>query len=233
MFFVSWAQKLDPKIIVIENVAPFVDSPVWLRLVAGLRHIGYRVHAELLDATDFGAAQKRKRSFTIATRVSFVPIRPLSRFSHGTVRDAWYGLPRRPDGVNWHYSPEPSTIALARMRRIPPGGGKADLMRTAPDLCPPSWWRSRVELTDVWGRLRWDEPSNTVRTCFNNASKGRYIHPDQNRVMSIREAARLQSIPDDFQFAGYPIDAARQIGNSVPPALGCAVARAVGNALLR
>ena len=231
MHFVHWAQKLDPQIVVVENVIAFVRTPQWSRLVSGLQRLGYHVYAELLDAADFGVAQKRRRSFTIATRIATFPIRPLRRFSHATVRDAWEGLPRRPDRRNWHYSPQPSAIALARMQKIPPGGGKADLMRAAPDLCPPSWWRSRVELTDVWGRLRWDEPSNTVRTCFNNASKGRYIHPEQNRVISIREAARLQSIPDQFQFSGYAIDAARQIGNGVPPALGCAVARAVWQAL--
>ena len=231
MYFVSWAQKVAPKIIVVENVVPFVKTPAWTRLVSGLQRLGYHVYAELLDAIDFGAAQRRRRSFTIATRVGSFPIRPLHRFSHATVRDAWEGLPSLPDGRNWHYSPQPSAIALARMQRISPGGGKGELMQVAPNLCPPSWWRSRVELTDVWGRLRWDEPSNTVRTCFNNASKGRYIHPDQHRVISIREAARLQSIPDEFQFAGYPIDAARQIGNGVPPALGCAVAQAVWRAL--
>ena len=79
-------------------------------------------------------------------------------------------------------------------------GSKRDLMAVAPDLCPPSWWRRRVELTDVWGRLRWDEPSNTVRTCCNNASKGRYIHPEQDRVISLREAARLQSNPGRVRF---------------------------------
>ena len=229
--FVDWAQRLDPDIVVVENVTPFIRTPQWARLTFELQRLGYRVSVELLDAADFGAAQRRRRSFTIATRRGTIRIRPLRRFSDVTVRDAWKGLPSRPDGRNWHHSPEPSAIALARMRQIPPGGGKADLMNAAPDLCPPSWWRSRVELTDVWGRLRWDEPSNTVRTGFNNASKGRYIHPEQNRVISIREAARLQSIPDQYQFSGYAIDAARQIGNGIPPALGCAVARAVARGL--
>jgi len=233
MHFVRWAERLHPEVVVVENVAPFVRTPQWSRLAAGLRRLDYRVNAELLNALDFGAAQRRRRSFTIATRLEPMPIQRLRRFSKTSVRDAWDGLPGRPNGRNWHYSPVPSAIALARMRRIPPGGGKVDLMRAAPDLCPRSWWRSRVELTDVWGRLRWNEPSNTIRTGFNNASKGRYIHPEQNRVISIREAARLQSIPDEFRFAGYAIDAARQIGNGVPPALGCAVARAVWHTLAR
>lgn len=230
--FVRWAATMHPKVVVVENVEPFVRSPVWRALAAGLEGLGYVVRAERLNAVDFGAAQVRWRSFTIGSVVGDISIQPLAEFQDKTVADAWKGLPREPDGQNWHYAPEPSPIARERMRRIPPGGSKRHLMEVAPDLCPPSWWRSRLELTDVWGRLRWEEPSNTVRTCCNNASKGRYIHPDQDRVISLREAARLQSIPDVFQFVGYPVDVARQIGNGVPPAIGCAVARGVRQAVI-
>lgn len=231
MHFVRWARDLRPRIVVIENVEPFLDAPVWNELSIEFEQLGYTLQSELLDAVDFGAAQRRRRSFTIATRVGPVKIQPLPEFADRTIRDAWRGLPSQPDGRNWHYAPKPSPMARRRMQRIPPGGGKSDLMRTAPELCPPSWWRTKGALTDVWGRLRWDEPSNTLRTCLNNPSKGRYIHPDQDRVISLREAARLHSIPDEFQFVGYPTDVARQIGNSVPPALGRAVARGVREAL--
>ena len=231
MQFVRWARVLNPKLVVIENVEPFLCAPVWKQLEVGFKQLGYDVFAEVLNALDYGAAQRRKRSFTIASRVGSVQIQPLSEYADRTVRDAWSGLPAHTDNRNWHYSPEPSELARQRMRRIPRGGGKGDLMRNAPELCPPSWWRVKGELTDVWGRLKWDEPSNTLRTCLNNPSKGRYIHPDQDRVISLREAARLHSIPDEFQFVGYPIDIARQIGNSVPPALGHAVARGVRNTL--
>ena len=230
-YFVEWARELNPKIVVVENVEPFATTGQWERLAIKMRKLGYEVQVDVLDAADYGAAQRRRRSFTIGTRTGSVSISPLPDFRDATVRDAWRGLPRRPDGENCHHSPDPSPIARRRMKLIPPGGGKADLMRVAPEICPPSWWRSRLELTDVWGRLRWDRPSNTIRTCFNNASKGRYIHPDQDRVISLREAARLQSIPDEFRFVGYPIDIARQIGNGVPPALGCAVAVGVRHAL--
>ena len=116
---------------------------------------------------------------------------------------------------------------MARMRVIPPGGDKRDVMRAAPELAPPSWWKIRGEATDVWGRMLWDEPCNTLRTALLNASKGRYIHPEQDRVITLREAARLHSVRDDWRFAGTPYQVARQIGNGVPPALGRVVARAV------
>ena len=106
-----------------------------------------------------------------------------------TVRQAWEGLPEMPSGLNGHVARIPSKIALARMKVIPPGGDKRDVLRTAPLLAPPSWWKISGEATDVWGRMLWNEPCNTLRTALLNASKGRYIHTEQNRVITLREAA--------------------------------------------
>lgn len=79
------------------------------------------------------------------------------------------------------------------------------------------------------GRLRWDRPSATIRTEFFKPEKGRYLHPSANRVISHREAARLQSFPDWYVFEGTKVEIARQIGNAVPPLL----ARAVGEHVYR
>lgn len=224
---VRWAKALAPRTIVIENVPAFLESPVWRVLSKRLTRLGYSVNAVLLNALDFGAPQQRVRSFTFAVKGQMpqvtVPRNPQIR----TVREAWDDLPLRPDGINHHYAPFPSELALARMRVIPPGGDKRDVMKNAPDLAAPSWWKLRSEITDVWGRMRWGAPSNTIRTCLLNPSKGRYIHPIQNRVISLREAARLQTVPDSWVFAGLPTQIARQIGNGVPVVLGRAVARAV------
>jgi len=223
---VRWARTLRPAIVVIENVAAFLESAEWHRVNRGLRRLDYAVSSFVLDAFDYGAPQRRRRSFTIASRFGKIePPRP--RRGLRTVREAWRGLPKDPDGVNHHYSPKPSEIALARMRVIPPGGDKRDVMKKAPHLAPPSWWKVSSEVTDAWGRMEWDEPCNTLRTALQNASKGRYIHPERHRVISLREAARLHTIPDSWTFAGLPTQIARQIGNSVPPALGRAVAAAV------
>ena len=178
--FVKWARELNPKIVVVENVEPFAMTDQGERLARQFRKLGYEVQVEVLDAATYGAAQRRRRSFTVGTKMGNVSISPLPHFGDATVRDAWRGLSRCPDGENSHYSPEPSLIARERMKLIPPGGGKADLMRVAPEICPPSWWRSRIELTDVWGRLRWDRPSNTIRTCFNKRVK-RQVHPPRSR----------------------------------------------------
>ena len=224
---VRWAETLRPKVVVIENVEAFLTTGVWRRVAELLEGMGYDVFAQVLDAYEMGAPQFRRRSFTVASKIGRPRIRRACRRRVWTVREAWQGLPAEPDGRNCHHAPSPSSLALARMRVIPEGGDKRDVLRLAPNLAPPSWRKVRCEVTDVWGRLRWDRPSNTLRTALQNASKGRYIHPEQNRVISLREAARLHTIPDDWQFEGLPTQVARQIGNSVPPALGRAVARAI------
>ena len=225
-----WASALKPRMVVVENVSAFTASAEYAKLCRRLRRLGYETTTHVLNAIDFGVAQRRSRTFIIGSRVGS-PLISASRREVTTVREAFAGLRRIPDGRNLHFSPRPSALALARMQLIPEGGDKRDVMRKDPSLVPPSWRSLGVEVTDAWGRLRWDEPSNTLRTCFNNPSKGRYIHPDQDRVISLREAARLHSIPDGYTFVGMPIHIARQIGNSVPPLLGRAVARAVRIAL--
>jgi DNA (cytosine-5)-methyltransferase 1 len=226
-----WAQVLRPSIVVIENVAAFLDSEAWRAVRRRFERAGYEVWAGTFDALEFGTPQLRKRSFTFASRVGIPVVRRENRKGPATVREAWEGLSTTPDGRNHHTAPAPSGLALARMRAIPPGGDKRDVMRRLPRLAPKSWWSLKCQATDVWGRMEWDRPSNTLRTALQNASKGRYIHPEQHRVISLREAARLQAIPDGWQFEGLPYPIARQIGNSVPPTMGRAVARSVREAL--
>ena len=79
----------------------------------------------------------------------------------------------------------------------------------------------------MFGRLWWDKPSVTIRTEFFKPEKGRYLHPVANRPITHREAARIQSFPDSFEFSGNKIEIARQIGNAVPPMLASQVAGCV------
>lgn len=228
---VRWARQCKPKVIVVENVAAFLGSGFAKALQRRLRSMGYEVSSGVLNAADFGVPQIRLRSFIFASRLGRVNLPPSGGKRDVTVRQALKGLPLIPDGINNHVAPVPSQLALARMECVPAGGDKRDIMLAKPHLSPPSWWRTRSELTDVWGRVEWDAPCNTIRTEFVNPSKGRYIHPCQPRVISLREAARLHSIPDTWAFEGTPYQIARQIGNSVPPLLGRAVARQVAAVL--
>lgn len=222
-----WAEVLSPKLVVIENVPNFLSSTYWANLRARLESLGYDVTSIILNAADYGLPQIRRRCFAFASKIGLPEIALPSSRKAATVRQAWDGLPAEPTGRDGHVATIPSPIALARMKIIPPGGDKRDVLRLAPHLAPKSWWKINDQATDVWGRMLWDEPCNTLRTALLNASKGRYIHPEQNRVITLREAARLQSVPDGWAFVGTPYQVARQIGNGVPLILGRTVAKAV------
>ena len=114
---------------------------------------------------------------------------------------------------------------MARYRAIPKEGmNRVDLLKRAPKLTPPCWVKKKSGGTDLFVRLWWDRPSFTIRTEFFKPEKGRYLHPVQHRPITHREAARLQSFPDDFIFLGTKIEIAKQIGNAVPPLLAARVA---------
>lgn len=150
-----------------------------------------------------------------------------------TVRDAIADLPK-PDGtemrkepppLNLHFGRTPTAKSLARYKAIPKEGmNRFDLQRVAPDLTPQCWINKKSGGTDLFGRLWWDRPAFTIRTEFYKPEKGRYLHPAQHRPITHREAARLQSFPDNFIFTGSKIEIARQIGNAVPPLLAARVA---------
>lgn len=225
---VKWAKLTNAKVVVIENVAAFLKSPIWSQLEQEFKSLGYEVSAKILNANQFGVPQVRMRSFTIASKIGLPQIEPLEGGGLRTVRQAFsgLGLPSN-DKASLHRTRPLSTLALGRIQSIPPGGDKRDLMRSSPALVPKSWWAIRNEATDVWGRMDWDAPANTLRTAFINPSKGRYLHPSEDRVITFREAARLHTIPDHWKFSGRDSYIARQIGNSVPPQMGRAVARSV------
>lgn len=224
----DWAQALLPKVVVVENVPPFLQSLHWSKLTERLRAIGYEVDAWVMDAADFGAPQNRQRSFTIASLVG-LPRRPAAGEHRSTVREVFSCSPD--DGDPMHVWPEPTGLASRRIKLVPAGGDKRDILAVAPELCPPSWTRIGCQATDAWGRMEWDKPANTLRCCFQNPSKGRYLHPSEDRVISLREGARLQGAPDSWEFVGTRTSVARQIGNGVPLYLGTAVASAVAELL--
>lgn len=220
----KWAKQCQARMVVIENVPPFLKSEQWKSLVAELTNQGYEVQSWTLDAADFGAPQSRRRSFTIASRIG-LPAQPVPIPRRLTAGDV-LSLPTTIDDA-LHTWPIPKGIAEKRIALIPARGDKRDVMRLAPELCPPSWQKVGCQATDVWGRVDPDRPVNTLRCSFQNPSKGRYLHPTENRVLSLREGARLQGVPDSWHFVGKSYPIARQIGNGVPVPLGRAVMNSV------
>ena len=153
-----------------------------------------------------------------------------------TVRDAIADLPA-PIGTeirdevppfDLHFGRSPTAKSIARYMAIPQEGmNRFDLQERVPELTPDCWIRKKSGGTDLFGRLWWDRPAFTIRTEFFKPEKGRYLHPKQHRPITHREAARLQSFPDDFVFKGSKIEIAKQIGNAVPPVLAARVADVV------
>lgn len=222
----EWAKKHGPSVVVVENVPQFLNSDHFTILNDLFFDLGYEAKSWILNAEDYGVAQKRKRSFTIFSRMG-IPEKPSAVRNRQTIRQAFKGLGSIADGKNLHIAPPPSRLALSRIRLIPQGGDKRNIMEEAPDLCPPSWFKMGIQAIDVWGRMDWNKPANTLRCSFQSPSKGRYLHPVEHRVISLREGARIQGVPDSWTFCGDRTSIARQIGNGVPVPLANAIASSI------
>lgn len=238
-------RQVMPTAFVIENVPEFQRSAQFARLLELLQLDEqlscYGFAYGVLNAADYGAPQSRRRGILMAVKGRDVPWPPppthgphaSSGQPYATVRAAIGDLelepsvdaPRVVDGrQDLHFRRNPRPTSLARYRAIPTGGNRFDLQRNRPDLTPRCWSEKPTGTTDVMGRLWWDRPSVTIRTEFFKPEKGRYLHPVADRPITHREAARLQTFPDHFEFEGSKTEIARQIGNAVPPALATALA---------
>ncbi len=259
--YLRFVRHARPRVFVIENVDRFLTSGEFGLLAAEARPggalAGYQLTPGLLLAADFGVPQRRKRAFVIGSRIGPIPLPAPThpRPSWHGVRSVLTGLPDYPTGTAFpastaelldarvpgrfkgadlHVGRNPTPLSRERYRLIPPGGGRFDL----PDeLLPRCWREKKTGTTDVMGRMRWDEPSLTIRTEFYKPEKGQYLHPQWepgehgrrvDRPITHLEAARLQTFPDTFEWCGTKIQVAKQIGNAVPPALAEAIARHLG-----
>jgi DNA (cytosine-5)-methyltransferase 1 len=134
--------------------------------------------------------------------------------------------------LDLHFGRTPTALSMARYKAIPDEGmNRFSLQKVAPELTPECWIKKTKGGTDLFGRLWWNRQAFTIRTEFFKPEKGRYLHPEQHRPLTHREAARLQSFPDTFRFCGSKIEIAKQIGNAVPPLLAARVAESVYNLL--
>lgn len=220
-----------PKMFVLENVPELLKSAEFARLSRQVREIGYEIVFSVLNASNYGVPQARKRAIVIGSRIGKPLLPPPVIFQRRTVRDAIGDLPENPDGRSWHVGRNPTPTSLERYKAVPPGGNRFDLMRNRPDITPKCWIRKKTGSTDVFGRMLWDEPAPTIRTEFFKPEKGRYLHPQADRPITIREAARLQTFPDGFVFLGSNVQVAKQIGNAVPVELARRIAAQIRSML--
>jgi DNA (cytosine-5)-methyltransferase 1 len=227
--YVRILDVLQPKVFIIENVPELLKSPEFERL---RKHVqkSYDLDYGILNAAHYGVPQARKRAIVVGSRIGKAAL-PVATTIRKTVRDAIGDLPRVPKGENWHVGRNPKPMSVERYKAVPPGGNRFDLMRKRPDITPDCWKNKKTGSTDVFGRMWWDEPAPTIRTEFFKPEKGRYLHPDAHRPITIREAARLQTFPDAFIFLGSNVQVAKQIGNAVPVTLGERIAIQVRSTL--
>ena len=227
--YVRILDVLNPKAFVLENVPELLKSPEFERL---RRHVQktYNLEYGVLNASHYGVPQARKRAIVIGTRIGKATL-PVATTIRTTVRDAIGNLPLTPDGVNWHVARNPKAMSIERYKAVPPGGNRFDLIKNRRDLAPTCWLKKKTGSTDVFGRMWWDQPAPTIRTEFFKPEKGRYLHPEAHRPITIREAARLQTFPDEFIFIGSNVQVAKQIGNAVPVDLAERIATQVRSTL--
>jgi len=237
MLYEYWriVSELRPKVFVMENVPQLLKSDQFAEFLELVEDSEYEVEYKVLLAADFGAPQKRQRAIIIGSRVGTPshpspthknPLKAIDLFNPKlkpwkTVKDAIGDLPLVPTGQDLHVGRNPTELSLKRYAHVPPGGNRFNL---PVELLPNCWINKPKGGTDLFGRLWWDRPSVTIRTEFFKPEKGRYLHPTEDRPITLREGARIQGFPDSYKFTGSYTQVAKQIGNAVPNALAQAIA---------
>jgi len=235
--FTRIINEVKPDIVSMENVPDIQKHDVFQDFIANLRKNGYFIWWDVVNCADYGVPQNRKRLVLLAS--SFGPIE-LIRKTHKegekvTVRDAIGFLDPIKAGESsekdpLHMSSGLSEINLKRISSTPPGGDWRDWPFDLVLECHKK--ESGKSYTDVYGRMRWDKPSPTMTTLCNGLGNGRFGHPEQNRAISLREAAILQSFPRNYRFFDpndklFVKNIARHIGNAVPVKLGRVIAKSI------
>ncbi len=239
LHFIRLVAEAQPATFLMENVPALQGErgrPYLASLLERAEDAGYQTHWRVLNAADYGVPQGRRRLFVVGSRAGHFewPSPTHQPGSYVTVRDSISNLPAPwpkefgPPELPNHELGNMSELNQQRISHVPPGGGRADIPE---DLQLPCHRVSvdKAGHRGVYGRLKWDEPANTITTRCNSFTRGRFAHPEADRNITMREAARLQAFSDDFVFLGGRVQVAHQVGNAVPPLL----AEHLGRQLIR
>ncbi|MCC8117780.1 MAG: DNA cytosine methyltransferase [Bacteroidales bacterium] len=242
--YIQIVKNIRPKFFLMENVPGIIGKRGTAILKTNLEIIeneGYFVHQQLLDAQNYEVPQRRKRVIIVGERCDHDS--PLFHFPKPsdtilTVRDAIGFLPPPPDD----YTDHPNYLnhrrdrltegSLKRIQAVKEGQGRDFLPE---DLLLPCHKVSSSVIghRNVFGRMCWDKVAPTITARFDSFSRGMFGHPVQDRTISLREGALLQTFPIDFKFIGNKVEVARQIGNAVPVKLAEHIGNSIINALKR
>ncbi|RBA25431.1 DNA cytosine methyltransferase [Herminiimonas fonticola] len=232
--------ELKPEIISMENVPEIQRHSVFTAFIATLEKAGYHVTHQEAFCPDFGIPQKRKRLVLLASLLGPISLVKAPKTSiNVTVRDAIAHLPKLQAGEasiddGMHRACQLSPLNLKRIRASRPGGNWRSWPKHLIAACHRE--KSGQTYPSVYGRMEWDIPSPTITTQFFGFGNGRFGHPDQDRAITLREGAILQSFPADYKFIpeGQAVSFAtlgRLIGNAVPVRLGEAIGYSIHNHL--
>lgn len=209
--------EIQPKVLMLENVPNLSRYTRFQNFKRSLRKLGYEISDQILDVADFGVPQRRKRLVVLASR--------LGRISHlapvgerTTVRDAIEKLPAvilKTDSLH-NLGEQRSERVRQLIKAIPKDGGSRMALPTRLAL---KCHGRQDGFYDVYGRMKWDDVAPTITGGCINPSKGRFLHPTEDRAITLREAALLQSFPPDYYFSlrRGKYAAAEMIGNALPP----------------
>jgi DNA (cytosine-5)-methyltransferase 1 len=232
---IRFTEKMKPQFLFMENVpgiAKGKNQAVLNELINVLRNkLGYTLlDPVILNAVNYGVPQHRERLFLLGSRDgNSLSLPPQTHFppeiatkydfkTWKTVRDAFAGLHKLASGQQSRVDPlhkarKHSSLNIERLKHIPKNGGSR---KSLPEELQLSCHKKTNGYNDVYGRLHFHRPSNTLTTGCTNFTKGRFAHPTANRAITLREAARLQTFPDTYIFKGTYEQISAQIGNAVP-----------------
>ena len=225
----------QPEIISMENVPQLMDKSIYHKFKHELTDAGYKIADGVISCADFGVPQKRCRLVMLGSLLGKIDMPRPEAEEPKTVRQAIGHLCPLEHGQSSETDPlhvcsrlEP--INLKRIQASKPGGSWRDWPT---ELLPDCYKKdSGLSYGSVYGRMQWDKPAPTLTTQFYRYGTGRYGHPEQDRALSLREGAILQTFPEQYQFVASGERAAftkigRQIGNAVPPSLASAIGKAI------
>ncbi len=215
-----FALAFEPKTIMMENVPALAKDKRLKKLREKLEDIGYKIDVKILKMSHYGVPQARRRMILLASKLNNIEVvkQELDEDKMKTVRDAISFLP--PAGQTndiLHTDTDLRTEKIKKLISMIPkdGGSRTDLGEEYQLECH----KRTSGFKDVYGRMAWNKPSPTITGGCNNPSKGRFIHPEADRVITLREAALLQTFPIDYKFSlkSGKTGVAMMIGNALPP----------------
>ncbi len=227
---IRFVRVLRPKAVLVENVPGLGRDRRSRELLAALRRLGYNARTYSVNAVSFGVPQNRRRLIILAMRGlrTQLPaqLSPTDPEEPRTVRQAFAQLAREvsPDDPLSASRTLPKDV-LRRVEAIPVGGNRFDLPEELQLDCHKKLARDgKSGAAGSYARLRWDDPAPTMTTRCTTPACGPFLHPEEHRPITLREAATIQTFPAGYQFAGSRGDIERQIGNAVPVRMASQIA---------